>query len=340
MFQRIVVPLDGSRCAEQAIPVAAKLARAAQGSIVFLRVVVPKHEVGLYGAEPAAESATAAVPSRLEIRISEADQYLSSIATIFRDYLSGIKIETEVETGKAASTIASTAGFEHADLMVLCRHEETGFSHWVGKHIANQIMRQSPVPMLILKQHDVDHELENLTQPLHVLVPLDGSELAEAILAPLLPLVAALSPEGKGTLHLLRVIDVPVSDGNTRGQTLIREHEQAEAQRYLDAVTKRLQEEDQGKTFLTVTSSVIISSDVPTTIRQQATTEHCDLIALATHGRSGLLRVLLGSVTEQVIDHSSLPLLVTRPQGLVEEQDEAVDQREDEQAVPGWIGLL
>lgn len=336
MFQRIIVPLDGSRCAERAIPVAARLARAVQGSIVFLRVVVPKHEAGLYGAEPA----IAVVPSPLETRIAEADQYLSSIATIFRDYLSGIKVETEVETGKAASTIASTADFEHGDLMILCRHDETGFSRWIGKHIALQTMRRIPIPMLLLKQLESAHVLEELAQPLQALIPLDGSELAEAALAPLLSLVAALSPEGKGVLHLLRVIDVPAYNGNTRGQALIGKHERAKAQSYLDAVTQRLQEETQGKMLLTITSSVIINSDVPTTIRQQAEAEHCHLIALATHGRSGLLRVLLGSVTEQVIDHSSLPLLVTRPQGLVGEQQEVVDQREDESAVPGLIGLL
>jgi nucleotide-binding universal stress UspA family protein len=115
MFQRIIAPLDGSRRAERAIPVAATLARASQGSIVFLRVVVPRHDGSLYGAEPS----VGVLPSQLEITIAEADQYLSSVATIFREYLTGIKIETEVETGSVASTILSTARFEHGDVIVL-----------------------------------------------------------------------------------------------------------------------------------------------------------------------------------------------------------------------------
>src|SRR5579884_331281 len=240
MFQRIIVPLDGSSRAEHAIPVAATLARASNGSIVFLRVVVPGHDIGFYGAEPA----VGVLPNQLEVNIAEADQYLSSVATIFRNYLTGIKIETEVETGSAASTILSAARWEHGDLIVLCSHGETGLKRWVLNSITVQAVRHSPVPVLILNEHDEVHPLEHVTQPLRVLVPLDGSELAETVLPSVAPLVTALTPNGTGTLHLLRVIDVPTSNGNMRGQTrvgaLIGEQMRTEAQTYLDAVVKRL----------------------------------------------------------------------------------------------------
>jgi len=341
MFQRIIVPLDGSRCAERAIPVAATLARASQGSIVFLRVVVPGHEIGSYGAEPA----VGVVPSQLEINIAEADQYLSSVATIFRDYLTGIKIETEVETGKAASTILSAAGFEHGDLIVLCSHGETSLKRWIFNSIAVQAARHSPVPVLILNEHDTVHPLEDLARPLQVLVPLDGSTLAETALTPALQLMAALPLSGTSTLHLLRVVnDVPVFNGSMRGQaqvdTFISKRECTEAQIYLDSVIKRLQEEALGKTQLSLTTSVIVSPDVPGTIIRQAEEEHCDLIALATHGRSALMRALMGSVTERVIGHTKLPLLVTRPQEPIVENKEADDPVNDEKDLPSWVGLL
>lgn len=88
-----------------------------------------------------------------------------------------------------------------------------------------------------------------------------------------------------------------------RGQTvidpLIREHAYTEAQEYLDAVVKRLQEETGSETALSITTSVIVSADVPTTIIKQAEAKGCDLITLATHGRGALMRVLMGSVTSQ-----------------------------------------
>jgi len=341
MFQRIIVPLDGSRRAERAIPVAAPLARASQGSIVFLRVVVPRHDVGFYGAEPA----VGVLPSQLESTIAEADQYLSSVATMFRDYLTGIKIETEVETGSVASTILSTVRFEHGDLIVLCSHGETGLKRWVLRSIALQAVRHSPVPVLILNERDTVRPLEEPTHPLHVLVPLDGSMLAETALPPVLQLVAALSPKGKeGTLHLLRVIDVPSRSGTMRGQTridtLLREHERQEAQKYLDAVVKRLQEEAEGTIHLSFTTLVIIRPDVPGTILQEAEKGQCDLIALATHGRSGLMRALMGSVTERVVGHTTLPLLVTRPLKPIVEPEKIEDVRDDEQILSSWVGLL
>jgi nucleotide-binding universal stress UspA family protein len=340
MFQRIIVPLDGSRRAERAIPVAANLARVSQGSIVFLRVVVPQHEIGSYGAEPA----VGVVPSMLEIRIAEADHYLSSVATIFRDYLTGIKIETEVETGRTASTLVSAAGFEHGDLIVLCSHGDTGLKRWVFKSVAVQAMRHSPIPVLVLNEHSSTHSLEDLVQPFRVLVPLDGSVLAETVLDPLVQLMAALSPNGMGTLHMLSVIDLPVLNGSMRGQIrvdpLVSEHMCAEAERYLDVVIKRLQEEIRGNAHLSITKSIIVSSDVPGTIMQQAEEKQCDMIAMATHGRGGLIRILMGSVTERVLGHTLLPLLVARPHKPIVEHKDAPHPVDNEQEIPSWVGLL
>ncbi len=151
-------------------------------------------------------------------------------------------------------------------------------------------------------------------------------------------------PTGTSTLHLLRVVDVPVFNGSMRGQaqvdTLIIERERTEAQTYLNSVTKRLQGEALSKTQLSFTTSVIVNPDVPGTIIRQAEEEHCDLIALATHGRGALMRALMGSVTERVISHTTLPLLVTRPQEPVVECKEADGPISDEKEFPSWVGLF
>ncbi len=340
MFQRIIVPLDGSRRAERAIPVAATLARAAQGTIVFLRVAVLGHEVGFYGAGPAVEI----IPTLLETRVTEANEYLASVMTIFRDYLTGIKTETVVETGTTTSTIVSAARWEHGDLIVLCSHGDTGLKRWVLDSIALQAARHSPVPVLILNEHDAVHPLEDVARPLRVLVPLDGSELAETALTPVVQLMAALTSTGKGVLHLLRVVDVPLLNGSMRDlarvDALARQHANAEAQMYLDAIVKRLQEANQGSTPLSITTSVILSPDIAGTIIQQAEAGSCDVIAMATHGRGGLMRLLMGSVTERIIGHTTLPLLVTRPPKPLVEQKEVHDPMDDEKELSSWVGLL
>lgn len=340
MFQRIIVPLDGSSRAERAIPVAANLARASRGSIVFLRVVIPARSVGFYGAEPA----VGVVPTILETNIAEADSYLTSVATIFRDYLKGIQVETEVETGSAASTILSAARWEHGDLIVLCSHGDTGLKRWIFNSIALQAARKSPVPVLIVNEHGEAHPLENLTHPLHVMLPLDGSTLAETALEPVIRLMTTLNPTGQNTLHLLRVIDVPIVNGSMRGhvqlEPLIREKACTQAKIYLEQVVKRLQEEVQSKETLAITTSIVVSTDVAGTIIQQAEESKCDLIAIATHGRGGPMRILMGSVTERILGYTKLPLFIVRPHEAVVEHGEAHDLMTDERELPSWVGLL
>jgi nucleotide-binding universal stress UspA family protein len=340
MFQRIIVPLDGSSRAERAIPVAANLAHASQGSIVFLRVVIPAHSVGFYGAE----AAVGVVPTLLETDIAEAGRYLTSVATMFRDYLKGIQVETEVETGSAASTILSAARWEHGDLIVLCSHGDTGLKRWLFNSIALQTARKSPVPVLIVNEHGEAHPLESLTHPLNIMVPLDGSTRAESALNAAIQLVMALQPIGPHRLHLLRVIDIPIVDGNIRGNVqfdpIIHEKAYTQAKAYLDTVTKRLREEVQDWVQLEITTSITVSPDVAGSIIRRAEESQCDMIAIATHGRGGLMRMLMGSVTERILGYTKLPLFIVRPQESVVEHGEAADPMADEQELPSWVGLL
>jgi nucleotide-binding universal stress UspA family protein len=125
-----------------------------------------------------------------------------------------------------------------------------------------------------------------------------------------------------------------------RVDALARQHANAEAQMYLEAVVKRLQAAHQGSTPLPITTSVILNPDIAGTIIQRAEAESCDVIALATHGRGGLMRLLMGSVTERVIGHTTLPLFVTRPPKPIVEQNETSDPRDNEKELSSWVGLL
>jgi nucleotide-binding universal stress UspA family protein len=334
MFQRIVVPLDGSERAERAIPVAARLARASGGSIVFVRVVLPPVDFGKY----AARHTTVWERKLYETERGEAASYLAGIILTHASDLVGIDTEMGVASGIVPPTICSVAGSEHADLIVVCSRGETGLSRWFFGSVAQEVVRHSPVPVLVL------HE-QGAALPSRAVVALDSSPFSESALEPAAQLIAALAAPTQGILHLLRVVDLPPAEGTWRSQAHIdaamRVQARHEAESYLRAVAEHLCHGPLAALKLAITSSVVASPDVARTIIHQA--EHggmtgqvgdCALIALATHGRTGLRRLLMGSVTEQVLGATKLPLLVVRPQ----EKAAQEHVRAKEKRVPGVGG--
>jgi len=321
MFQRILVPLDGSVSAERAIPVAAHLARVSHGSLFFVRVIAPVRDTGVYGAE----YAIGAAPNAFEKHFADANAYLHDVVRSYVNELQNIPVETEVEVGPVPSGIVSAAYMDLVDLVVMCSHGETGLKRWFLKHAAQHTIRRSPVPVLIVNERGNVLPEPDGTQPLRVLIPLDGSALAEAALEPMAQFVGTLALPGQQVvLHLLGVVDIPSANGRMRSQTHIdleiQKQARNEAEVYLQSIAKRLQEELLSALQPFVTVSVIMSTDVAGTIIQQAEQqtdaqnfEGCDLIAMATHGRGGIQRLLVGSVTEHILGSTRLPLLVVRP---------------------------
>jgi nucleotide-binding universal stress UspA family protein len=216
MFKRMLVPLDGSELAEQAIPVAARLARANGGTIVFVQVGLPPVEFGTYSVEQ--EHVIDVKPSAYEKRLAEAESYLLSITNMHADVLAGIATEIDITTGAAAPTIFSTARLEEVDLIVMYSRGETGLKRWVFGSVAQQAVRHSPVPVLVLQEHGMPLRVPDAAHPLRILVPLDGSALAETALEPAIELLktwmSAVAEVG-GELHLLQVVDVPPTYGNS-----------------------------------------------------------------------------------------------------------------------------
>src|SRR5215472_3053093 len=336
MFKRILVPLDGSELAERAIPVAARIARASDGTIVFVRVVLPPVEFGTYSVEQ--EHVIDLKPSAYEKRLAEAESYLLSIANMHADVLAGIATEIDITTGAAAPTIFSTARLEEMDLIVLYSHGETGLKRWVFGSVAQQAVRHSPVPVLVLHEHGLPLRVPDAAHPLRILVPLDGSALAETALEPAIELLKTWTgapAEGGGELHLQQVVDVPPAYGKFRGRAYVTdgllEEVKHQAQTYVETVADRLRAGSLAESQVILTSGISVKTDVVGTIVRLAEqaenaeeTGGYDLIAMATHGRSGLLRLVMGSVTEHILGATKLPLLMVRP--LPKTQQEEVAQ--------------
>ena len=353
MFQRILVPLDGSEGAERAIPVAARIAHASGGSIVFIRVVLPPAEFGKFDA-----GLRGTVAMKPEIEVSEkalarAAIYLAATISAYADDLVDIETEMDVAAGAASSIIFSTARFEHVDLIVMCSHGETGLKRWVLGSVAQQAVRHSPVPVLVLNEHGIVPPALAAVHSLRVLVPLDGSALAEAALEPAAQLIAALAAPAQCELHLLRVVDLPSAYGRMKSQVHIsdsmQEEARQEAQTYVQALTARLRETPPLAACQPgVTSSVVVSTDVAGTIiklaEQTADAQSYsgyDVIAMATHGRGGLRRLVMGSVTEHLLGSTKLPLLIVRPRQMgTRDEGAPIEARVTEVETQTWAGLL
>ncbi len=322
MLKRILVPLDGSLLAESALAVAARIAPASDGTIVFLRVIgVPTtYTPYIYGSDMAQNPQLA--QDMLNIEQENAEKYLAEIARL--DILAGIQVETTIIPGSAGISILDTAKEEKVDLIVMSSHGETGFKRLALGSVAQYVSRHSPVPVLVLQGDGpaLTSAFPDPTRPLRsitALVALDGSQLAEASLEPAAYVVAALATPARGTLLLSTVANKQADRAKHGSEEFMRD----EAKKYLIGIAERFQGSDIGKLDLNIEWSIEESKDVANALIEAAESgkmiesSHevtgCDLIAIATHGRGGLKRLMAGSVTEDVLGSTKLPMLIVRP---------------------------
>jgi nucleotide-binding universal stress UspA family protein len=314
MFKHILIPLDGSTRAESAIPFAERIARASGASVTLLRVVTTPIDFSGYAME-----SPLIMQGVLDADVDNATSYLATIAK--STVLAGVKTTTEVLTGSPALTIVEISSSTKTDLIVMCSHGETGFKRWMLGSVAQKVARHSPVPVLVLRQGDtIPHAL--VTRPMRIMVPLDGSELAETALEPAAQLCAALSAPTQGEIHLARILsphevqenNQPVVITDTSNQVI------ADARAYLSSVEQR---GDLAHLNLQVTASFAFGTDVAEVLIEMAEdgeyledneeVDGCDVIALATHGRSGPERWAMGRVSERILGATRLPLLIVGP---------------------------
>ena len=160
-------------------------------------------------------------------------------------------------------------------------------------------------------------------KPIDALVALDGSPLAESVLAPVIELLAAVAPFAQITLHLVRVVALPVTYGKFAANApfdQLREEAKRATHQYLAAVAEQLIKAGGAVSDLTVTTSIAVNPDVAEALIQKTEQKlhnggRFDLVAMATHQRGGLQRWIMGSMTERVLHATNLPMLVVHPSG-------------------------
>jgi nucleotide-binding universal stress UspA family protein len=244
-----------------------------------------------------------------------------------------VAIETIVQVGPATSTILQIASDKHVDLVVICSHGHTGLTRQIMGSVAERVARHAPVPVLVLREGGpIPTGLHpDATRPLRILVPLDGSSQAEAALAPATALVTGLAAPAMGALHVTRVVK-PISAHQER-EEMVMEHARTEQQAkdHLQKVVEHLRDTSE-MTQLTMTWSIATDTHIANGILRVAEMGEeaegisppggCEMIAMATHGHSGVSLLTMGSVTERVLNATKLPMLIVRP-GLPADQKRA-----------------
>lgn len=318
MFQRILVPLDGSLRAERAIPIAARIASTSHSSILLVRVI----DVFLDFSWQMAGGVYADLTGALEVARANANAYLEEMAEV--DAMRDLNVTTKVIEGKPVDALLSVAQSMQADLIVMSSHGHTGLKRWVLGSVAQAIERHSSIPVLILRDQMGSSErlLHGMTHPIRVMVALDGTPLSEAILPAAAGVSARLSSPLPGALHLAMVVPEPLTEQSRTAGTYTKAIR--DAQSYLNWLSKQLRRDPQIGPTIEITSSISLQSKVSETLVKLAEIgaemegvspfTGYDLIAMATHGREGVDRWLHASVTEQVLDATKVPLLVIRPE--------------------------
>jgi nucleotide-binding universal stress UspA family protein len=323
MFGRILVPLDGSERAEDALPVATRIARNSGSSLILLRAISPLREI----AWPSFGIVRDA-PAILAQECVEAGSYLENVAN--SDNLKGIVVHTEVIEGDPADAILSSA--YKPDLIVICSHGTTGLTRWMQGSVSFKVSHYSPVPVLLLPpQEESQPAFMPGGKQIRVLVPLDGSSLSEEALPPAIALTRALSAPKPGALHLTSVATYLMAPFVNMDQDLLLRA----TREYLKSVEQRLLRNGEA-THLTITSSVMTSTDIARALVEMAETGKGvaeganvpgdDMIAMSTHGISRVARWMLGSITERVLYATKLPVLIVRPAKIRAQQQQEKEE--------------
>jgi nucleotide-binding universal stress UspA family protein len=299
MSMQILVPLDGSPFSEQAVAQAFRLAQFLRGTVHLVRVLVPTPVIS-------SEMIAVADERLFADERRAAEKYLEQQAGHAPQ---GIGTNTALVTGPVAKALADYIASAGIGIVVMTTHGRTGLGRTILGSVADELVRTVNVPMLLLRPQKTDEGM--VVEPLYtrrILIPLDGSQLAELALEQAVEIGSLTGAR----YTLLQVVKSPFPD--TYAATVEmqisdaeHEHEVELAREYLETVAARLR-----AVGLRVETVVTTHDRVAAGIMQEAIANDADLIAMVTHGRSGWKRFALGSVAQEVLHNAPLPLLVLR----------------------------
>jgi len=287
MYDQILFPTDGSEGADVALEHVLDVAERHGASVHVLNVADTKRDsvVQLQGE----------VIDALEEEGEDVVQRAAARATERR-----VDVVTEVLQGAPDETIVDYADSRDVDLIVLPTHGRRGLPRFLLGSVTERVLRRSPVPVLTMRPAevgDVRYPYED------VLVPTDGSECARDALS----VGADVALDEGADLHLLSVIATTSLGADVRTDVMRAELE-ASANRILEEAAESASAAGVDPVSTTVEYGPSIHEAILSYIEER----NVDLVVVGTHGRTGLGRYLLGSVTDYLVRTSPVPVLTVR----------------------------
>lgn len=309
MFQAILVPLDGSHFGEHALPWAVTIAKRSKAPLRLVHVHPHATEIMLEASPFYDEE----LKSKLKTRQRA---YLDALCERLKPLLK-TPVEVLVDEGDIAEKIRQQVQQTGTDLVVMAGHARGKIERMFLGSVTDELIRTLSIPVLIV------HPLAEQADPAaeqsvkHILAPLDGSPFAEQVLEP----TAKLAKLFKADLTLLRVVPpLPLIEPAVAGaypptmESMLNRLEDTQKQLMEQAKSSLEQVADKYRAQVKNIQVRVVENVAADEILQAAVPPGCDLVAVATHGRRGLVRMVLGSVSDKVIRGSQVPVLVVRPQ--------------------------
>lgn len=283
LFDRILIPLDGSEIAEAILGQVCRLLRRKDADVILFQAATVPAQAGLeYG-------------DLIASLKQEAEKYISSLTRQL--VKEGVRARGIVKVGTEAGTILDVAEQEKATLIAMATHGRSGMPRFVFGSVAEKVLRASPVPVLVIRSFK-EVGTKSKRAPVQeipfekILVPVDGSENSLRVI----PHVKEFAKAYGASVMVLGIVD-PQSEGSKKkgaGEPLVR-----------------LAVKDFGDAAIPV-DPVVRLGDPAVEILDAAKRHDADLIAMTTHGRSGVSRWVMGSVAEKVLRASTVPMLIVR----------------------------
>jgi nucleotide-binding universal stress UspA family protein len=295
MYQRILVPLDGSAAAAQVLPLARALAAGMHSTLVLFRALEPVHGV-LSG-----DGAELKVDEQMAILSQRASDALEPV----RDELdaAGIPFKLVVRFGSPADAILDYAERGQIDLITMATHGRTGLARIVHGSVTGAVLSNGRVPLIVVRASETP--IASLPRISRILVPLDGTALAASALPHAQELAAAFDAD----LLLFSIWDtfgypLPMSARDAVEAEILEKH--AVAKRYF--ITQAAELEARGvRARWQLETGLIVESIVAAAERQAVS-----LIVMSTHGRRGFNLWMEGSVADEVLRSANIPILLVR----------------------------
>jgi nucleotide-binding universal stress UspA family protein len=297
MYTKILVALDGSPLSEGILSYVRFFAEMLEIPAELLHVIDPETLMPLAGGKrgPYKDVLTAEKKSSSE--------YLRKLTTLFRD---SSRVDCTVEVGKPAEIIVDRAAAQPGALIAMATHGRSGVKRWLLGSVAEKVLQAAANHLLLVRTVEPTKGSETMLLR-RVMVPLDGSELAETAI----PHAVELARKMNFDIVLVRAsaLPTPFYGGEEYGADIgeIWELLKKDAREYLDEKVRLLQQEGLGRI-----STALLEGDAAGTIIDLARESPKSLIVMCTHGRTGVGRWVLGSVADRVVRHSDDPVLLIR----------------------------